>query len=127
MDVNQVKFGNYSIGNSKMGAKEERKEKRAESQQTANNEALKQISADEVYQALDVQGLQNRAQIGLAQRKEVNPSDYLSEERISDIEAMMKEFEGGVEAHANAIDAEFPGLFKEDAKLALAAQMFAKE
>ena len=60
-------------------------------------------------------------------RKEVNPNDYLSEERISDIEAMMAEFDNGVNAVANTIEAEFPGMFAQAQKNALAARVFAQE
>lgn len=126
MDINQVKFGSYSIGNSKAGAKEGRKETQEAQQAQTTNESVKQISADKVYEALNFQGLQNLAQINVA-KKEVNPEQYLTEDRIKDIEAMMGNFENGVNEVANTIDAEFPGLFKDDTKYALAAQIFAQE
>lgn len=126
MDINQVKFGSYSIGNSRTGAKEGKKEAQEAKQPQVVNEATNQVSADKVYEALNFQGLQNLAQINVA-KKEVNPEQYLTEDRIKDIEAMMGKFDDGVNKVANTIDAEFPGFFEEDAKLALAAQIFAQE
>ena len=76
---------------------------------------------------MNIAGLQNKAQIAHPEKKEVNPSDYLTEDRISDIEAMMGKFEDGVGKIADAIEAELPGFFAQDTKNALAAKIFAQE
>ena len=86
----------------------------------------KQMDVDGMFNAMNIAGLQNKAQINRAETKMVNPSDYLSEERISEIEAMMAEFDSGVNTVANTIEQEFPGVFADSQKFALAAQVFAK-
>lgn len=125
MDINQVKFGSYSIANSNIASKKQEAPKK-ELQTTSNNENVKQFSADEVFNALTVAGLQNKAQINAVSKKEVNPADYLSAERIADIEAMMGKFDDGVQFTANIIGSEFPTM-AESSKQALAAQIFAQE
>ena len=45
---------------------------------------------------MNIAGIQNISQIKQAERKEVNPSAFLDETRITDIEAMMGKFEDGV-------------------------------
>lgn len=126
MDVNQVRFGNYTIGNSQanLGKKEDSKKESVQQQAQENN--LPKLSADEFYNAMNIAGLQNKAQISVA-KKEVNPLDYLSNERISEIEAMMGKFDYGVNQAADTIEQEFPGLLSPDNKLALAAKVFAQE
>lgn len=127
MDVNQVRFGNYSIGNPNGGAAK-RSEKEVE-KAPVNIEAPKQsvVDADDIFAALGLAALQNKAQIGNVEKKEVNPLDYLSQERIADIEAAMAEFESGVSTVADALEAEFPGAFAPDQKNALAASIYAKD
>ena len=127
MDIGQVRFGNYSVGNPKgnIGAKQEQGSEKTQ----ANNNAETQqtMSADKFFEALDIQGAQNKAQINATTKKEINPLDYLSQDRIDDIEAAMAGFENGVNQIANMIEQEFPNLFAEDKKYSLAAQVFAKE
>jgi len=130
MDVNQVKFGNYSIGSSGSGAANNSKENASEAQ-TQNTQAQAQginaSSADSILNALGIAGMQNLAFISKTEPQAPNPADYLDENRISDIEAAMAGFESGVDNIANVLDAEFPGMFADDQKLALAAQIFAAE
>lgn len=128
MDINQVRFGSYSIGNSNIGAKKdgsksEEKTDRGVEQQNANSV----FNADDMFSAMNIAGLQNKAQINFKEQKEVNPLEHLSADRIADIEAMMGEFENGVNDIAAVIDEEFPGMFEPDAKYALAAKMYAQE
>ena len=84
------------------------------------------FDAENYFNALGMVGAQNMAFISKTD-KIPNPSDYLSEERISNIEAMMAEFDMGVDEIANTIEAEFPGMFAADQKNALAANIFAAE
>ena len=126
MDVNQVRFGSYSIGNPQGGAPK-KSEGKAEETQTQNPQANPQsFDVESYYNALGMVGMQNLAFVSKAD-KIPNPSDYLSEERISDIEASMVAFESGVDEIANTIEAEFPGMFAADQKNALAAEIFAAE
>lgn len=127
MDINQVKFGSYSIGNPK-GGNARKSEQEAGTTQAQNTQSeLRQLNADEMFNALNIAGMQNMAQINRMGSKMVDPKDYLSEDRISDIEAMMAGFEAGVDEVANTIEAEFPGMFAADKKYALAANIFAAE
>ena len=125
MDINKITFGDFSIG-AKRGNAQKSDEKQEAPKASVGGET-KSINADALFSAMNIAGLQNKVQISQAERKEVNPSDYLSEERISDIEAMMGKFEDGVGVVANAIENELPGFFAEDTKNALAARIFAAE
>ena len=128
MDVNQVRFGSYSIGNSGIGAKKsEGKEKKEVAQEAKSAGVKNEVSAEEMFSAMNIAGLQNKAQININSRAEVNPSDYLDENRIKDIEAMMGKFESGVNQVADMIEAEFPSVFSQQDKLALAANIYAAE
>lgn len=127
MDVNQVRFGSYSIGNPRANTqKKETKKEEAVSQQTPQNQESK--NPDEVLNALNITGMQNAAQINLSNASEIpDVSKYLSDERIADIEAMMAEFESGVDGAKQVIGGEFPGMFSEAQTNALAAATFARE
>ena len=127
MDINQVRFGSYSIGNSSIGARKSEAKAKQEAPVEAKSEGVKnEVSADELFNAMNIAGLQNKAQINIS-RTEVNPMDYLSEDRIKDIEAMMGKFESGVNQVADMIEAEFPSVFSQQDKLALAANVYAAE
>ena len=127
MDINQVKFGSYSIGTSFNGTQKKESKEAGETQVGVNQQnQAKQIDVDGMFNAMNIAGLQNKAQINRAETKTVNPSDYLSEDRIKDIEAMMAGFDSGVNTVANTIEQEFPGVFADSQKFALAAQIFAK-
>lgn len=124
--VSNVRIGNYSIGNPQ-GGSTNRNEADASNTQTQNQQAQPQnFDVESYFSALGMVGAQNMAFISKTD-KVPNPSDYLSDERISDIEAAMAEFESGVDEIANTIEAEFPGMFAADQKNALAAEIFAAE
>ena len=128
MDVNQVRFGNYSIGNPQGGAPKKSEANASETQANPQQQgAQPKFDVDSMFNAMNIMGMHNLSQLNKAEAKMVNPSDYLSQERISDIEAAMAGFESGVESIANTIEAEFPGMFAPDQKNALAAQIFAAE
>ena len=129
MEINQVKFGNYSIGTSQSGAKKNEKKEANDTQQNVGQQQTQsqKFDVEGMFNAMNIAGLQNKAQINKAETKAVNPNDYLSEERINDIEAMMAEFDFGVNEIANTIEAEFPNVFAQDKKLALAAKVYAQE
>ena len=128
MDVNQVRFGSYSIGNPQNGSLRGKNKDAGETQQKQNLQPQAQtLSAEEMFNALSIMGAQNKASINKVDAVAINPSDYLSDARMGEIEAMMAEFENGVNEVAEVIEQEFPGLFAADKKNALAAAIFAKE
>ena len=127
-EVGNVKFGNYSIGNSQSG-----NAKGSEGQVDTNTANLAQQQTQSSYDpsnvlaAMDNMSAYNMISINKPEAQVVNPSDYLDDGRISDIEAMMAEFEAGVDEIALSIEDEFPGMFDEAQKNALAAGIFAQE
>lgn len=123
MEVNQVRFGNYTIGNStpRQQKKGEKAEQEAQAQVSAGE--VKSVNREDLLNAMDMVALQNKPQVN---SKELNPAELLSEERMTDIEAMMAEFESGVNEIAAAIGQEFPEM-SEASKNALAARIFAQE
>ncbi len=129
MDVNQVRFGNYTIGGGfQTGNKRsESKEEKASKNQVLNQNQNKTQNPDTMLNAMNLAGIQNKAQITLTHNNQVNPTDYLDESRINDIEAMMAEFEAGVSQAATIIENDFPNTFSPQQKLMLAAQAFARE
>lgn len=126
MDVNQVRFGNYSIGNSQGGAPKRSEEEAKETQEQPQYVMAQNFDVDDYYSALGMVGMQNMAFVSRTDSIP-NPDDYLSQDRINDIEAAMATFENGVDEIANTIEAEFPDMFAPDQRNALAAQIFAAE
>ena len=125
MEVNQVRFGNYTIGNS-LQRQQKKEEKPAEESQTQSlGGKFKSVNRDDLLNAMNMVGLQNLPQITSAGTKEINPAEFLEEGRIADIEAMMAEFENGVNIIAEAIRKEFPEMSEADINT-LAALIFAQ-
>ena len=128
MDVNQVRFGNYSLGASQSGLSSAKNEVASEAQtQNQQMQTSAPSNPNGILSALDIAGMQNLAFVSKAEAKTPNPADFLDEGRIADIEAMMAEFESGVGQVAQTIEAEFPGMFSPDQLNALAAEVFAAE
>ena len=127
MDINQVRFGNYSLGNPKTASQKNEGKAEEKAKNAVNEGETQKFDVENLFNAMNIAGLQNKAQIEKASKKEVNPADYLSESRVSDIEAMMGKFENGVNEIANAIEVEFPQTFSQAQKNALAARIFAQE
>ena len=127
-EVNNVRFGNYSIGNPQQGSQKKANEGQV-GQESAQpqNQTQSTFDPSDVLSAMGNMGAYNLISINKAEAQSVNPADYLSEERMSDIEAMMAEFEAGVDTIATSIEEEFPGVFAQDYKNALAAQIYAQE
>ena len=123
MDINQVKFGSYSIGNGSFGTNNKNDKPEQVQQPVANGEQVQSLNANEVYNAMHLMGLQNMSVIS-ANPKEIDPSKYIDEKRVSEIEAMMAEFDAGVEQTASILDEEFPGMLTEVEKYALAASIY---
>ena len=128
-EVNSVGgYGSYSIGYS-----QSKKEQMPEGQvdEGLSNFAQEQkesiYNPDSLLATMGNMGAYNLISINKAETHNVNPNDYLSEERQNDIEAMMAEFEAGVDLIAQSIEDEFPGMFDSARKNALAAGIFAQE
>lgn len=123
-NTGKVMFGSYSVGARTAGAgKEGIKDEMPKATGESEVKGL-EIDPEAVFDTLNVQGEYNRANIVRTEKKEINPSDYLSDERIADIEAMMDEFDNGVKVMAESIKAEFPSL-SDDTAYALAANIYA--
>ena len=126
MDINKITFGNFSIGSKRENLKQEAQKDDSPKANVADVES-KKVDSEAFLNAMDIAGIQNKAQITVKENKGINPADFLSEDRISDIEAMMGKFENGVGTIADAIEVEFPGFFAPDTKNALAAKIYAQE
>ena len=118
MGINNVRFVNFAVGDKNSNAKKQAAQEEVEQ---AEQQVAPQVveESKDFPTSLDILGAQYKASINKVEPKELSP------ERVNDIEAMMAEFENGVNAIADTIDAEFPGFFADDAKLALAAQIYA--
>ena len=127
--TNRIGLGSQSIGNQASATAQKGKQEANETQQNTTAQAQNAQDFDEknFFNALNFVSQQNMVQINRPQTMAVEPTNYLSEERISDIEAMMAEFDSGVSNIANTIEAEFPEVFDEASKNALAARIFANE
>ena len=124
MDVNQVRFGDYSIGSPKPGLNKGNDKAENNLPETKQGNGYKEMNPDAMFSAMALAGMHNKAQINVS-NKEVNPADYLSPERIADIEATMAGFEAGVNEAVDVINADFPGMFTTEEANALAAKAFA--
>lgn len=126
--VNNVRIGNSSIGNSYSKNAKPKKDELTDATQTQQQQTKSSYNPDNVLAAMGLEGAYNMMNINKSNSLDnVDPTKYLSEERISDIEAGMAEFETGVNEALLVLENEFPGMFTEEQKYALAAQIFAAE
>ncbi|MBQ8635778.1 hypothetical protein IJ425_06470 [bacterium] len=123
--VNNVRIGGYTVGNQpNASARNNEKTNENANAKAGVQNNQKDFNVDNMFNAMNISAMQNMLNINKAEAKAINPADFLSEERISDIEAMMAEFEAGVSLAADAIETEFPGMFAAEQKNALAAKIF---
>ena len=116
----------YSLGAAQKQASVSREtveSKQDDQKQTAQYE---QKDAQSVLNSLDLLGKQNLVNV----TQTIDPTKYLSPERIADIEASMNTFELGVEEQAELLNSEFGHLapfagMSESDKMAMAAQSWA--
>ena len=116
----------YSLGAAQQKntvSRETIESKQDDQKQTAQYE---QKDPQAVLNSLDLWGKQNL--VGVTQT--IDPTKYLSPERIAEIEASMGVFEAGVEEQAELLENEFGHLapfanVSESDKLAMAAQSWA--
>lgn len=105
--------------------------KESNAKKADDNDAKQNIAQNEpkdpnaIFDAMQMSAIQNKA---VAFGKFVNPKDYLSEDRIKDIENSVGTFENNTENVKAAMDTEFKGVsawenLPEAQKLALAANM----
>ena len=121
--MSEVKFNNLG-GNYNFYQKEQKPDVKEEAPKAQVAPEHKSVKSEDVLNAMSLMGAQNFAQVSA---KSVNQTKELSQDRISSIEDSMKLFEAGVNKYADAINAEFGGMFSEETTLALAANMFARE
>ena len=123
MDVNQVRFGSYSIGSSQSGAPRSTNKEASETQTpSVESQITSTVKADDMLGAMNIAGSYNMVSVV----KSVNPADYIDDQRASEIEAMMAGFDAGVEAAVDIINADFPGMFTDQEMYALAAESVAR-
>ncbi len=117
--VNQAIFGNsYSIGNS--SAKQSKNSAASEESKASEAKSAQQnYNPEDVLNAMNITGLQNKIHVN-------STSKELDADRVASIEAMMEEFDNGVNEVSEFIAGEFPGLSEAD-RNALAAAVFARE
>ncbi len=108
-------------------AKAQKEEKKAQKEQdapqVAGNENVQHKDPNAIFDAMQITAMQNKA---VAFGNLINPRDYLSEDRIKDIEASMGVFESNTESVKAQFDSEFQGVsawesLPEAQKLAMAA------
>ncbi len=120
--MSEIKFnafnGGYGFYNKEETAQKPVEEEK--SQVVQNN--TQNVAPDKVLDAMNLLGAQNISQI--SGKIQTNPANFLSEERISDIEKSMALFEQGVEKYAGSIKEEFGNVLGEKTVYALAAEAF---
>ena len=121
MNVNRLNL--YSLGVAQKANKPSLAETESKKDDNKQTQQHAQADAQSVLNSLDLLGQQNK--IGVTQT--IDPTKYLSPERIAEIEASMGAFEYGVEAQLEQLNNEFGQLapysnMPEAEKVALAAQ-----
>lgn len=104
--------------------KEESAEKTKENQAETTEIKTEAKDPNAILDAMQMSAMQNKA---IAFARLINPTKYLSQERIKEIEALMGVFENNVETIKTAMDTEFSGIsawenMSDSQKLALAAK-----
>ena len=118
-DVSKIYLSlNNSVSLNKKEEKGKDEVKKEEQQQVAQAQ-VEHKDPKKVLDAMELAGSQNKVIAGL---NNIDPTKYLSPERIKDIQKSMGDFEKGVKVNADAINQEFSGL-PESYVLELAAQM----
>ena len=128
-EVNRIGWANTAIGNGLFANNSKTKpEAEAEKQSTAFNQNLNStVSPEDVLSAMQNLGAYNFINVNKTEAQTIDPTKYLSEERIAEIEAMMAEFDSGVEEVAAIIGKELPEDVSQATKNALAASIYAQE
>ena len=127
MDINQVKIGNYSVGNSYGSGVKKESEKTQENAPQQQAVSAQTAKPEDVLNAMNLSAIFNQAYIEKPKAKEVNPAEYLSQDRMNDIEAMMAEFDNGVSHIAEIISGEFGDTLSGAKVNELAAKIYAGE
>ncbi|MBE7705911.1 MAG: hypothetical protein E7Z91_01510 [Cyanobacteria bacterium SIG30] len=125
MSMNDVSKISFSVLNNTKLPQKDVEEKEAKKETLESKAQTAHKDPDSILDALAMSGSQNKLMLGL---NSINPADYLTPERIKDIETSMGIFEAGVQKNLNAINAEFKAIPELDSlsdayKLELAAKM----
>lgn len=120
-DVSKIQLGLGQVNSQAPKTEQKAEEKVAEVKTVAYEDKSSQI-----LDSLDLTAKYNAASLGF---KQVEPSRYLTPERMADIEASMTVFNKGVKAHLSALNGEFGHLsefssLSEAEKLEMAAKSF---
>ena len=115
---------NFYVQN--QSVKKENDSKKADEKNTPSHSASNESKdPSSIFDAMQMSAIQNKA---VAFGKFINPKDYLSEDRIKDIETSMNAFEGKTESTKAVMDSEFQGVsawenIPDTHKLAMAANI----
>ncbi len=117
----------YMVSNAavnKKAADVENKEANKVAEKQSEGNQTKQANPLDILNSMDIMGKQNINGLNM-----INPTKYLSADRIADIQASMAKFEAGVSSQKEAIDKEFAGTpeyekLSEANKLAFAAHAY---
>ena len=117
-------FDNKSIFKAGMGQPQQEKNAEEEIQQEEgkiqSQEVKTQYSSEEVQEFMDAMGVYAKPYIHKKSAESIDPTKYLSPERIADIEKSMAKFDSKFDEAYNAISAEFGDKMSENAKQLLA-------
>ena len=129
-NINRINgFGGYHVNNGQMGLRSQNDEqKETEKDLKSEGQNREAVSADDYFKAMNLAGSQFKAFISKNTGVDSieKATELLGEDRTSSIEAMMAEFENGVNDIADIIDEEFGDIFSTPEKNALAAKIFAQ-
>jgi len=122
-DVSKVQLGLPQVNSQAPKPEQKAEEKVVE----AAPKAVCEDRSAQMMESLDAAAKWNAASLSV---KPIDPSKYLTPERIADIEASMVVFDKGVKTHLGALKEEFGHLSEFDAlseadKLEMAAKSFA--
>ncbi len=121
-DISKIQLGLPQINSKAPKAEKKAEEKVAEAAPKNYEDKSAQM-----MDSLDLAARYNAASLGF---KQIDPSKYLTPDRIADIEASMVVFDKGVNAHLGALKQEFGHLSEFDSlseadKMEMAAKSFA--
>lgn len=130
MGIERIGNVQSSFGSSSTGGASGVGGRHASNREASSNDTQRQASnSEDVMIALELQGVQNLAYIKSMGKMDITTPEaaasYLGEEEVDNIEAMMAEFENGVDMYRDMIDDEFGDSLSEAERNALAAQVYA--
>ena len=123
MFVRPTQLGASSLNGYSIHKNSEKTEKEPEYEYSFEGYGQELVSAEDIMNAMNAIGAQNFAFVAPKQISEINPKDYLSQERIEEIEAMMGKFDTEVEKYAEQVRNEF-GEISDSTAYTIAAKAY---